>query len=101
MTLFPLYLSSVPLYLLIGLEIDQARILSESFEEMTVEEAREILGRSPETRGRVAWIFASTNRAKPPATFAIMTRGGTVGILQLEPSRDGTGKMTVRYRLAR
>ena len=78
----------------------EARVLPESFDELTVEDTREILERSPATRSPVAWMMIDAQLAEHPDTFAFKTRDGTVGLLQIEAAKEDDGKLTVRYRIA-
>ena len=86
---------------LIGLDMVEARILPQSFDDMTVEEAREILGRMPEQRSGTAWMGMNAHLAERPDTFAFRTREGTVGLLQMEAVGEHPGQLTIRYRLGR
>jgi RNA polymerase sigma factor (sigma-70 family) len=86
---------------LIGLDMVEARILPQSFDELTVEEAREILGRMPGTKSSTAWMIGGTDLTERPETFAFRTRGGALGLLQMQAPEKGTGKLTIRYRMGR
>jgi hypothetical protein len=86
---------------LIGLDMIEARIVPGTFEELTVEEAREILGRMPPNRTRMVWMMIDPYVTERPDTFAFKTREGTVGLLQVEVADKETGKLAVRYRLER
>ncbi len=79
----------------------EARIVPQTFDEMTVEEAREILERMPETKSSTAWMMFDTNLRERPDTFAFKTREGVVGLLQMEAAEKESGKLTIRYRLER
>ena len=86
---------------LIGLDMIEARVLPESFDELTVEDTREILERSPTAkRPSVAWMMIDAQLAERPDTFAFKTPKGTVGLLQIEAAKEDEGKLTVRYRIA-
>ena len=84
---------------LIGLDMIEARILPQSFDELTVEDAREILERMPEKKSATAWMMIDAQLAERPDTFAFRTREGTVGLLQMEAAEKEAGKLTIRYRL--
>jgi hypothetical protein len=84
---------------LIGLDMIEARILPETFVELTVEDAREILERMPEQRSKTAWMMIDFQLAEHPDTFAFKTREGAVGLLQMEATDEQAGKLTIRYRL--
>ena len=86
---------------LLGLDMVEARILPQSFDEMTVEEAREILGRPPRTETRLAWMFNGNDLTERPDTFAFRNRDGALGLLQMEVAGGGAGRLTIRYRLGR
>jgi hypothetical protein len=86
---------------IIGLDMMEARILPQSFDEMTVEEAREILGRMPENRSDAVSMMIDSHLAERPDTFAFKTRGGVVGLLQIEAAGKEDRGLTVRYRLER
>jgi hypothetical protein len=88
------------LFGLIGLDTIEARILPETFEELTVEDTREILARMPESKPRAAWMTVSFELAERPTTYAFKTREGTVVLLQIEAAENEAGKLRIRYRLA-
>ncbi len=85
---------------LIGLGMIDARILPQIFDELTVEEAREILGRMPSRSGNPSMMI-DAQLAERPDTFAFKTREGVVGLLQIEATEKKARKLTVRYRLER
>jgi hypothetical protein len=91
----------VPEWSLIGLEMVEARILPQTFDDMTVEEAREILERAPERRSDTAWMGMADHLLEHPDTFAFRTREGTLGLLQMEAAGKDAGELTIRYRLER
>jgi hypothetical protein len=84
---------------LIGLDMIEARIVPQTFDELTVEAAREIIERVPAHEYRTAWMGIDAQLAERPDTFAFKTREGTVGLLQLEAPGTQSGKLTIRYRL--
>jgi RNA polymerase sigma factor (sigma-70 family) len=90
-----------PASALVGLDMIDARILPQSFDEMTVEEAREILGRMPKNRYPATHMMIDSNLVERPDTFAFQTREGVVGLLQLEARGKEERTLTIRYRLGR
>ena len=64
---------------LIGLEMTVARLIPQTFDERTVEDAREILGRTPDQRPLAVWINVASHLTERPDPFAFQTREGTVG----------------------
>jgi hypothetical protein len=86
---------------LIGLDMIEARIVPHTFDELTVEETREILGRVPPNTTRIAWMMIDPYVTERPDTFAFKTREGTVGLLQVEAADRESGKLKIRYRLER
>jgi hypothetical protein len=86
---------------LMGFDMTETRILPQSFDELTVEDAREILQRVPEQKSKSAWMRNLENLAEHPDTYAFKTRTGMVGLLQFEPSEKEAGELTIRYRLER
>ncbi|QEH34565.1 ECF RNA polymerase sigma factor SigE [Aquisphaera giovannonii] len=84
---------------LLGMEMAARRIRPRSFEELTVEETRELLGRVPKEEPRIAWISAAPDLTEHPDTFAFQTREGSVGLLQMQADAKAPGKLTIRYRL--
>ena len=89
------------IFSLIGLEMIERRILPQSFNQLTVEDARQILDRTPENKSSPAWMKIGVSLAEHPDTFAFKTREGTVGLLQIETVENEPGKLSVRYRLER
>jgi hypothetical protein len=86
-------------FALIGLEMRAAPIVSQTFDEMSVEDAREILARMSETKFRTAFMHIDDQLVERPSTFVFTTREGAVGLLQLEVADIQAGKLGVRYRL--
>ncbi len=95
----PAALARQPRSELAGLEMTVARIIPQSFDELTVEEAREILERTPQQKARGAWLTAANHLTERPDTFAFQTREGSVGLLQMQADAKDQGKLTIRYRL--
>jgi RNA polymerase sigma factor (sigma-70 family) len=86
---------------LIAIDMREARILPQSFDELTVEDAREIMERVPEQKSASIFMLNFEDLAERPDTFAFKTRAGTVGLLQFEPVVSGPGKLAIRYKLER
>jgi hypothetical protein len=86
---------------LIGIDLIEARIVPQTFDELTVEEAREILERMPENKSGISWMMIDHQLTERPDTFAFKTREGAVGLLQIEAAEKEAGKLTIRYRLER
>jgi hypothetical protein len=84
---------------LIGLDMLRARILPQSFDDMSVEGAREILDRILENQSGTMWMEIDPRILERPDTFAFKTREGTVGILQLLTADIEARTLKVRYRL--
>jgi RNA polymerase sigma factor (sigma-70 family) len=85
----------------VGPGVVEARILPETFNELTTREARAILERVTEVKMNVAWISVDNRLAERPDTFAFKTREGIVGLLQIEPAPDRAGSLRIRYRTER
>ncbi len=85
----------------IGPGMIAARILPETFNELTARDAREILERVRDVQPDIGWIKIDARLAEKPDTFAFKTREGLVGLLQIEPSEEEAGKLTMRYRIER
>ena len=94
-------MSQVNQFGLTGIDMIEARILPQSFDELTVEDVREILQRVPEQESKSEWILNFENLAERPDTYAFKTRAGTVGLLQFEPAEKEPGEITIRYKLER
>jgi hypothetical protein len=88
-----------PQIMLVGLDLIEARIVRPTFDELTVEEAREILGRMPVKESSISWLMVDSQLTEKPDTFAFQTREGAVGLLQIEPAEKEAGKLTIQYRL--
>ena len=58
----------------------------------------DILGRLPERKSHIAWMTIDAHMHERPDTFAIQTRDGSMGVLQVEEREKTPGKLTVRYR---
>jgi RNA polymerase sigma factor (sigma-70 family) len=86
---------------LFGFDMIAERIMPETFDELTVEEAREILGRTPKEPTRPAWMSIGPGLKERPDTFVFQTREGAVGVLQIEAAGKEPGSLTIRYRLER
>jgi hypothetical protein len=83
---------------LVAIEMTMARIIPQWFDELTVEEAREILERTPH-QPRAGSIGFANHLIERPDTFAFQTREGAVGLLQMQTDAKDPGKLTIRYRL--
>ena len=82
---------------LIGLDMIEARIEPLTFDELTVEESREILERKPENNSSISWMMIDSQLTEKPDTFAFKTREGRVGLLQFKAPGKKPGKLTIRY----
>jgi hypothetical protein len=78
-----------------------ARILSETFNELTPRDARDILERMRYVHPDIGWIKMDVQLAERPDTFVFKTSEGLVGLLQCEQSEEDAGKLTMRYRIER
>lgn len=85
----------------IGPGMIAAHILPETFNELTARDAREILERDRDVQPDIGWIKVDARLAEKPDTFAFKTPEGLVGLLQVEASEHGAGKLSIRYRLER
>ncbi len=85
-----------PRFGIIGLDMIRSRILPQSFDDLTAEEAREILERMPEQKAASTWMMIQPHLAERPDTFAFKTREGALGLLQIEATEK---ELTIRYRL--
>ena len=72
-----------------GFDMTEVRIPPQSFDELTVEDAREILQRVPEQKSKSVRMLNFENLAEPPDTYVFKTRTGMVGLLQFEAVRRG------------
>jgi hypothetical protein len=86
---------------LIGPDMIERCIVPQSFDELTVEEAREILDRLPEQKSPTASMTTDAQLVERPDTFAFKTREGLVGLMQIQLVEKEAGKLTIRYRLER
>jgi hypothetical protein len=84
---------------LVGLDMVEVRILPQTFDELTVEQTREFLGRMPKDRSGTAWMMIDPQLRERPDSFAFKTREDVVGVLQIEMADQQAGKLTIRYRL--
>jgi beta-lactamase regulating signal transducer with metallopeptidase domain len=85
---------------LFGLDMLSMRVLPRAFDEMTVEKARDVLGRSPE-KPSTHWMMIDLNLPERPDTFLVQTRDGSVGLVQIEETDKAPGKLTVTWKLHR
>ena len=84
----------------VGREIEALRILPQTFDELSVEEVREILDRYWQELS-ATWLMSDASLSLHPDTFAFRTADRSVGLLQFEEKETGSGKLTIRYRLRR
>ncbi len=82
-----------------GLEMTVARIIPDTFDELSVEEAGEILERPADRTATVARMLFANHLTERPDTFAFRTREGTLGLLQMQADPKDPSKLTIRYRL--
>jgi hypothetical protein len=53
----------------------------------------------PEEKSRTAWMIIDAQLAERPDRFAVKTREGAMGLLQIKADEKEAGKPTIRYRL--
>jgi hypothetical protein len=85
----------------IGPGMIPARILPETFNELTARDARDILERARFEHPDVGWIKIDAQLAERPDTYVFKTREGVVGILQIEAAEAEGTTLTMRYRIER
>jgi len=83
-----------------GLEMTVARIIPHTFDELSVEEAGDILERTADQKSSAAWMLFANHLTERPDTFAFRTREGTLGLLQMQADPKEPSQLTIRYRLA-
>jgi hypothetical protein len=85
--------------LLGGLDMTVTRIIPQTFDELTVEEAREILNSKTDRKTPIEWMMDANRLRERPDTFAFRTREGALGLLQMQADAKERGKLAIRYRL--
>jgi hypothetical protein len=85
----------------LGPGVVEARILPETFNDLSPRGARELLDRVSHVQPHIAWIKVDAQLAERPDTFAFKNREGLVGLLQIEQSKEDAGKLTIRFRIER
>lgn len=85
---------------LVGFEMTALRVSGKAFERMSVERVGEIMDRAIGERGDLAWMALWPADAPEPYTWAIRTREGRVGLLQIVKTSNDPQTITFRYRLA-
>jgi beta-lactamase regulating signal transducer with metallopeptidase domain len=83
---------------LVGLDMTALRVLPNSYDEMTVTELKELLARWP-GRESQAYMLSLTDPRRD--TYAIATKSGAMGLLQIKPTGDDQNSIVFRYRLAK
>jgi hypothetical protein len=83
---------------LIGLDMTALCVLPNSYDEMTVTELKELLARWPVRESSAYMLSVSVPRRD---TYAIVTKSGTAGLLQIKPSGEHQDSIVFRYRLAK
>lgn len=84
---------------LAGRDMSTVRVSSQAFETLTVEHAREILGRlSPEFLNGT--MSSNSELAYQPDTFLCLRHEGQVGIVQFSVTQEEPLEVTIRYRMA-
>jgi hypothetical protein len=83
---------------LVGLEMNALCVLPSSFEEMTLPELKELVARWP-LRDEGAWMGSLSEPRRD--TYVIVTKSGTMGLLQIRAIGDQHDSIAFRYRLAK
>ena len=86
---------------LIGIDMVAMPLRPKAFDQLSVEQAREILGRSVAREPSITWMSIDANLVERPKTFLIRIRDDSIGLIQLEETDGVAGEITVRYRLHR
>jgi len=85
---------------LVGLDMLALPVTSEAFNRLGVERVKEILDRPTWPQGTTSWMDPSPEGATGPCTWAIKTRDGRVGLLQIEANGTEPQTVTFRYRMS-
>lgn len=85
---------------LVGLEMTALQVSERAFDRLSVERVREIVNRPIGKQGTVAWMDPWPEDAPGLCTWAIKTRDGRVGLLQIVKISAKPQSITFRYRLA-
>ena len=83
---------------LIGLDMQAFAVLPSSYEEMTLAELKDLMVRYP-ARTDQSWMVYTAEPRRD--TYAIATKSGSLGILQIKAIREEGGGIAFRYRLAK
>jgi beta-lactamase regulating signal transducer with metallopeptidase domain len=83
---------------LVGLDMTARCVLPNSYDEMPLTEFKELLARWP-VRESQAYMLSLADPRRD--TYAIVTKSGTMGLLQIKPSSDDQDSIVFRYRLAK
>ncbi len=81
-----------------GFDMEVFRVLPNSFDTLTVEQVADFVSRW-KSQSVVRGLLLSRNVAERPDTFAIKTRNGRLGVVQLTAVKNDPDSLMVRYRL--
>lgn len=86
---------------LVGLDMNALTVLPSSYGEMTLPELKELFARwsARSGYGGEPWMLLLSDPLRD--TYAIVTKSGTLGLLQIKAIRDEQGGIVFRYRLAK
>jgi hypothetical protein len=82
---------------LVGLDMNALCVLPSSFEEMTLPELKDLVARWPQLEHTWMGLLSEPRRD----TYVIVTKSGTMGLLQIKAIGDQHDSIAFRYRLAK
>jgi hypothetical protein len=82
-----------------GLDMVALLVVPSAFDEMTVEDVRDLIGRYPQEERNIAWMSRWSEVRRKPSTYAFKTRDGSLGLLQILESKGDPEAIVFRYRL--